>query len=632
MTLRCPNCEDKPLNPISLPMGLLERCDSCLTLFVPWGLLARLSEDPARFLTQINGLLSFRLPSGRNCPRCDVPLEQGRMPGSGVILTVCAQCHSVLTDVATLREHDPRLADALNAEIKGPDTELPQAFGAVSPADETAPAEPMAPPQELWADRLAEEINKVRETFEKTLSETQRTNTELEAKLREQESQIQELKTRLETAGKQWALLNDSLAKRERDLEAHYAEEMKKTQRIVDEKVREKLSETADALARKNAEQEKQIHELRSELDKVRGAQENALQEKLKSREIDHIRQLETLHRQVLELTQKLATAEKQAAEKTVMQPAVPLPTPAATSAYEPKPSPVPALTPAPSKTVSWPPVTKPAPASASILPPEPKKPSFLSGMIAQAKAAWTPPPRKPKAAAPQPAPAPTPEPAPAPPPKAEPAPAVKTGFTPAPVIRSSKTAKRDWIGLLVGWGPRVLPLPLFFIVNALSLREPAYALGWGMIIGCGLYMLRLRRMYPARDFPEMSVSQLADLPNVGPWQGAAVSLQGQLIAGDPGKKELYFEDATGRVPLNQLGRLEFLPRLFGMAVSPGVMPGVCTLTGWARNPGSIFVESRRIQSDAKQRVSMVKSVRWIAVLFLVLLSLALLFSGEFAT
>jgi hypothetical protein len=591
-------------------------------------MLARLSGEPAKFLESINSLLSFRMPTGRECPKCQKVMEQGRMPGSGTIFTVCSNCHSVLTDLETLGHHNEPLMRALAADMNSTAPVISK------PAP---PEASMDPRESAWTQRLGEEIDKVRQTFEKTLQETQKNNTELDRKCREQESQIQELKNRLETAGKQWTQLNETLANREKEREQKYSEEVKKVQQTVEEQVQKNMGETlayytqrleaqtaaAESLTKKNAEQKNEIEELKQEIKKTQNLHEKTLNEKLTSRQVEHIQQLESLHKQIRELTQRLADTEKTKSAPLPHPAPAPAPTPIAappmTAASTPKPAPQPA----PLK--FEPPIARKEEPKKTLptIPPGPAKPSLISRLIAQFKAAWSPVPRKPAVIVPKPAPAAQLAPNPLPRPVVVPAPIPRPAFSPAQTITKPK---RKWLDLLIGWGPRWIALLIFLSVYAVSLEGPVYALSWAMITAGFAMMIRLGRMYPFKNSAEMTVAQLNNLSEGTPWRGVSVTLNGHLNA-DPANKKPIFEDSSGAIPLSLTGPIELWPHIFGLVTKHPFPKGEFTLEGWYRRDTVPFVEVSKARDEKSVRKSYVRGARWSTAIFLIVFGIIFLIS-----
>src|SRR5258708_32271450 len=247
----CPNCSDQALKSVNTLSGRRHVCPSCRSIFAPWAILARLPAAPPQFLVAINSLLSFRLPTGRICPQCGKTMEQGRMPGSGVIVMVCSTCHSVFADLETLGRMDGNLASTLSAQMGMP---------APSPATNAPayPENPIAPPpanitppdpahfakqadleeryklleneiryagqkrEEEMAKRLADEIKKAQEALEKELQTKasqneadiaqrmealKKINADLERQRAELATHLEDLKNRLQAAENQHASL-----------------------------------------------------------------------------------------------------------------------------------------------------------------------------------------------------------------------------------------------------------------------------------------------------------------------------------------------------------------------------------------------------------------------------------------
>jgi hypothetical protein len=278
-----------------------------------------------------------------------------------------------------------------------------------------------------------------------------------------------------------------------------------------------------------------------------------------------------------------------------------PVPTPAPVSASAP-------VSPAAPPPFVQPPVSKPASTSMPAAAPQ------------QAATPVKPPVQKPPVATPPPVVIPT-----VPPPSVQP-PVVRP--VPAPAAAAGSVQKTSWSTRAFLWSPRVVPPIIFLIVKAASFDgSVGYALAWAVIVGCVVYGVRLKWLTPSKTFSETTVAGVLGLSREQLQRGVPVLLKGRLAEGS--SKTLHFEDASGVMPINQWGKLDWLSRIFGLSNAGQFPPGEFTLKGWARRPDRPFIDTVDVRNEKMTRTSLVQPLRWMGLVFVLLFALAFLFSGE---
>src|SRR5690348_14177212 len=116
-SLRCANCDDRLLDPITTGKGVVHRCSECQWLFLEENLLLGYSDERSASSAALGEARALTLPGNRLCPRCGQPLHDGRVKSRGVLLAMCPRCQALWTDFATLEGFDPGIERVLHAQV-----------------------------------------------------------------------------------------------------------------------------------------------------------------------------------------------------------------------------------------------------------------------------------------------------------------------------------------------------------------------------------------------------------------------------------------------------------------------------------------------------------------------------------
>lgn len=95
--MNCPACQN-PLRPLLTKKGItVDACPSCKGAFFDDGELEMFSKKKELLRQQLSqGLIQPH--SGRNCPRCRKPMEEGGLFESDLMIDRCAQCRGIFLD------------------------------------------------------------------------------------------------------------------------------------------------------------------------------------------------------------------------------------------------------------------------------------------------------------------------------------------------------------------------------------------------------------------------------------------------------------------------------------------------------------------------------------------------------
>jgi len=209
-----------------------------------------------------------------------------------------------------------------------------------------------------------------------------------------------------------------------------------------------------------------------------------------------------------------------------------------------------------------------------------------------------------------------------------EPAP-LKSITKPTPVLPKKKAAAKGWGWRLLPWGLALIA----FLINYLRGYdfEFSYALLWSACAWSVGTMIRLAVLYPFKEFVELSLNALGDYPGLTAAQGLPVLLTGWLEPKDPSKPKgvLIFSQGDQTLEMNQWGKLELIPRFFGLQNPGQLIAGEATLQGWYRKTAAPYVEIAVVTVGKKRRASMVRGVRWAAAIAVLVLAGLILLTAE---
>jgi len=116
-TMKCPVCPDQMLEILSAPIGNFERCPNCHGLFITQDIVAAASQDRSQCLQALEEPKALLLPTDKWCPKCMQKLFDGRVRSRGVILTLCATCQALWTDLSILRQFEEAVERTLVIQI-----------------------------------------------------------------------------------------------------------------------------------------------------------------------------------------------------------------------------------------------------------------------------------------------------------------------------------------------------------------------------------------------------------------------------------------------------------------------------------------------------------------------------------
>lgn len=103
--MHCPACLDQTLKQKTLKNGLVvDGCTECRGVWLDRGELLRLTTRRKEAQETIDQLAWDSVQVDRNCPRCDVSMQQGRILNSDVELDYCSQCEGLWFDAAELKK------------------------------------------------------------------------------------------------------------------------------------------------------------------------------------------------------------------------------------------------------------------------------------------------------------------------------------------------------------------------------------------------------------------------------------------------------------------------------------------------------------------------------------------------
>ncbi|HVO32748.1 MAG TPA: hypothetical protein VMU17_02465, partial [Elusimicrobiota bacterium] len=182
-------------------------------------------------------------------------------------------------------------------------------------------------------------------------------------------------------------------------------------------------------------------------------------------------------------------------------------------------------------------------------------------------------------------------------------------------------------------WLPSVL-VACAFAVNVFGDAEfdLGLALVWSVAMWAVGSLIRLAWIYPFGNFQESSMAELAGRPARARWRGIPVLLTGTLKPDDEmmGKKiPMRLSDGTGEVALNRFGRIEIIPRLFGVSDLARLPRDSVTIKGWYRQRATPYVEVSEARTPKGMRQSFVRGMRWAVSVTLLIISLVILLTAS---
>ena len=116
--LKCPSCSDQLMETVTTALGALERCPSCLSLWVEQKLISAYSDDKIACRDALAETKALLLSTGRWCPKCFQKMVDGRVRSRGVVLHLCVTCEALWTDWDSLRKFDEFIERALRAQVE----------------------------------------------------------------------------------------------------------------------------------------------------------------------------------------------------------------------------------------------------------------------------------------------------------------------------------------------------------------------------------------------------------------------------------------------------------------------------------------------------------------------------------
>jgi Zn-finger nucleic acid-binding protein len=681
------------MDTVTTALGALERCPSCFGMWMEQKLIAAYSDDKVACRDALAETQVLLLPVDRWCPKCFQKMFDGRVGSRSVVLHLCTHCEAVWTDWDTLQRFDEFVGRALKAQVETAtqasvtlpqgqsgatgvplptleDNSMAKVFRTVARTFDTIAdgiastsayplpvpgqkPEPVKPPLIKSKDK---EKNKDKKADRKILKAD-------ELPPEETVPSDEELVVAPAPTPEPAAIVEPEAVKPTEPL-------LEAPPPVVEEPLAPRVPVVLPPLPSKSSVSS-QLPDLMSMLEALEALEAQEVQ----SAPVPVLEPTPDLKPEpppVVPTVNKEPDREGANAISNLLGGSWNVPEKKIEKKFEktPEEKPVqaePAKKPVPETPVEEPrkpvPVAgkKPAAVAKPVVVKPPKKEG--PGVVSRLFGAFKPKPKTPKAVkavppaivpakpapvVPAPILAPTPAPIPvkekvAPPPPVPVAAEPPKGGGPVPVVpkppkvaAKPKPSEPKKVSVRTGVGWRLVPWGLACVAFAVNYArgydfEWSFALLWSTIGWAVGQMVRLAMLYPFKDFADMTLAALFEVPGLTAAKGLPVILEGLLELEDPAKPKgkLVFVQEGQRLAVNTFGGTDILCRFFGLKNPAQLIAGPVTLQGWFRNTATPYIEVGLLIAGKKRRSSMVRAVRWVCAGVLLAIAGLVLLTAE---